>query len=392
MYTLQWALLALVPLAAMSARPGFLLETLDALQSLNKQISLQDHQYNKELPGALRAFIRLVPKAELHVHVEGTLEPELMLAMAARNGLPAPYPNAEAARAAYDTFSNLQDFLDMYYTGCSVLRTERDYYDLAMSYFKRAASNHVLHAEVFFDPQTHTGNGIPWEVFMGGLQAAADDAEARLGMSVSYIMCFRKELSVGSANEELSASLPWRRRIMAVGLDSTELGNPPSKFKQVFDRASTLGFLRVAHAGEEGPPDMVWEAIRLLHVSRVDHGVRAVEDPELMEHLRVTRLPLTVCPVSNLKLKVYDGQLEARLTQLVRSGVAVTINSDDAAYFGAYVNENYEWIAKVAKLGVADVAQLAVNSWEASFFLTNQERQGAVRRIWALAAQFSAVA
>ncbi|PNH08586.1 Adenine deaminase [Tetrabaena socialis] len=315
---------------------------------------------------------KLVPKAELHIHIEGTLEPAMMLEFAARNGLPAPYPSVDAARAAYN-FTDLQTFLDLYYFGCSVLRTRQDFYELAMAYFKRAAANNVVHAE---------------ETFMGGLADAARDAKQQLGITSSYIMCFRKELSDESANATLDASLPWHHQhIAAVGLDSTELGNPPSKFVQVFDKAAELGLLRVSHAGEEGPPDYVWQALKLLHVKRVDHGIRSLEDPLLMAELNATRMPLTVCPISNVKLKVYEGQVEERLRALVRSGLLVTINSDDAAYFGAYVSANYEYIAAVAGLDVLEVAQLAANSFEASFYLPGgrARRQKIVARIYELA-------
>ncbi|KAG2445067.1 hypothetical protein HYH02_008934 [Chlamydomonas schloesseri] len=322
------------------------------------------------LPASLRRFIEVVPKAELHVHVEGALEPELMLALAARNGLPPPYPSVEAARAAYH-FTDLQSFLDLYYFGCSVLRTQLDFYDLAMSYFRRAAADRVVHAEVFFDPQTHLANGLDWSVFMPGLARAAEDAAVELGLSAAYIMCFRKEMSAASANDTLSGALPWlgRGRIIGVGLDSSELGNPPAKFAQVFERAGRLGLQRVAHAGEEGPPEYVWEALRVLHVRRVDHGVHSLEDAALMAALNASRVPLTVCPLSNLKLKVYEGQLEKRLTQLVGSGLVITVNSDDAAYFGGYAVANYNYLAQVTGMGVTQVARLAANSFEASFFV-----------------------
>ncbi|KAG2496065.1 hypothetical protein HYH03_005984 [Edaphochlamys debaryana] len=291
-----------------------------------------------------------------------------MLALAGRNNLPPPYPSPEAARAAYN-FSDLQDFLDLYYYGASVLRTRRDFFDLAMAYFKRAAAANVVRAEVFFDPQTHVQNGLAWSEFMGGLVAAAEAAEAGLGLSVAWIMCFRKDLSIEDADATLTAALPWLRRgIVAVGLDSSEAGHPPAAFAAVFERAAGLGLLAVAHAGEEGQPEYVWEALDVLHVRRVDHGVHCLDDPPLRQALVERRVPLTVCPVSNLRLGVYPGQLPQRLSELVRTpGLLVTVNSDDAAYFGAYVEGNYEWLAQVAGLGVADVARLAMNSLEASF-------------------------
>ncbi|KAG2430850.1 hypothetical protein HXX76_009824 [Chlamydomonas incerta] len=342
------------------------IKALDSLTAFGGRSEL----VKPHLPASLKRFIEMVPKAELHVHVEGALEPELMLALAARNGLPPPYPSVEAARAAYH-FADLQSFLDLYYAGCGVLRAEKDFYDLAMAYFRRAAADRVVHAEVFFDPQTHLGNGLGWEVFMPGLARAAEDAAAQLGLSAAYIVCFRKEMSAASANDTLSGALPWlgRGHVIGVGLDSSELGNPPAKFADVFDRAARLGLQRVAHAGEEGPPEYVWEALRVLHVRRVDHGVHSLEDGALMAALNASRTPLTVCPLSNLKLKVYEGQLEARLTQLVGSGLVVTVNSDDAAYFGGYAVANYGYLAAAAGLGVAQVARLAANSFEASFFL-----------------------
>ena len=307
-----------------------------------------------------------LPKAELHLHVEGTFEPELIFAIAARNGLDPGYPSLEALRAAY-RFTDLQSFLNVYYAGMRVLRTERDYYDLASAYFERAAAQGVRHAEIFFDPQAHTDRGIAFGVVLEGLRKALDEARDRLSITSHLIMCFLRDLSAESAMETLEAAIPYRDRIIAVGLDSAELGNPPSKFVSVFDRARAEGFLTVAHAGEEGPPEYVWEALDMLHVSRVDHGVRSLEDPQLVERLRRQRIPLTVCPFSNVKLHVVTDLAHHPLKRMLDAGLVATVNSDDPAYFGGYVADNFEGVATALGLGDRDVITLAKNSFEASF-------------------------
>ncbi len=307
-----------------------------------------------------------LPKAELHLHIEGTFEPELIFEIAARNGVALKYPTVEALRAAYE-FTDLQSFLDIYYEGMNVLREERDYYDLAAAYLRRAAAQGVRHAEIFFDPQAHTDRGVPFAVVVEGLSAALADARASFGITSHLIMCFLRDLSAQSAMETLERALPYRDRIIAVGLDSAEVGNPPAKFQAVFDRARAEGFLTVAHAGEEGGPEYVWEALDLLRVSRVDHGVRSLEDAALVERLRRQRIPLTVCPLSNVKLRVVNDLTKHPLKKMLDAGLVATVNSDDPAYFGGYVGENF--VQTAAALGLTDdeLVTLAKNSIEASF-------------------------
>ncbi|MGC2130657.1 MAG: adenosine deaminase [Candidatus Aquilonibacter sp.] len=317
-------------------------------------------------------LIRL-PKAELHLHIEGTFEPELIFTIAARNGLDPGYPSLEALRAAY-LFSDLQSFLNIYYAGMRVLRTERDYYDLASAYLERAVAQGVRHAEIFFDPQAHTDRGVAFGVVLEGLRKALDEARDRLGITSHLIMCFLRDLSAESAMATLEVAIPYRDRIIAVGLDSAELGNPPSKFAAVFDRARAEGFLTVAHAGEEGPPEYVWEALDLLRVSRVDHGVRSLEDPQLVERLRRQRTPLTVCPFSNVKLHVVADLAHHPLKRMLDAGLLATVNSDDPAYFGGYVAENLEGVATALGLSDSDIVTLAKNSFEASFIDDGKKR------------------
>ena len=307
-----------------------------------------------------------LPKAELHLHIEGTFEPELIFEIAARNGVTLKYPTVEALRAAYE-FTDLQSFLDIYYEGMNVLRTERDYYDLATAYLRRAVAQGVRHAEIFFDPQAHTDRGIAFGTVIEGLSAALADARRDLGITSHLIMCFLRDLSAQSAMETLERALPYRDRIVAVGLDSAEVGNPPSKFQAVFDRARAEGFLTVAHAGVEGGPEYVWEALDLLHVSRVDHGVRSLEDPVLVERLRRQRIALTVCPLSNVKLRVVDKLADHPLKKMLDAGLVATVNSDDPAYFGGYVGENFVQTAAALGLSDDDVVTLAKHSIEASF-------------------------
>ena len=310
--------------------------------------------------------IQRLPKAELHLHIEGTFEPELIFKIAQRNGLDPGYPSVEALRAAY-AFSDLQSFLDVYYAAMRVLRTRRDYYDLAAAYCERAARQGVRHAEIFFDPQAHTERGVPFGDVVEGLSAALEDARERLRITASLIMCFLRDLSVESAMETLRAALAFRSKIIAVGLDSAEVGNPPSKFASVFDRARAEGFLTVAHAGEEGPPEYVWEALDLLRVSRVDHGVRSLEDRQLVERLRLARVPLTVCPFSNVKLRVVPDLGHHPLKRMMDAGLVVTVNSDDPAYFGGYVGDNFQAVVRALDLTSDEIVTLARNSFEAAF-------------------------
>ncbi|MFN8040537.1 MAG: adenosine deaminase [Acidimicrobiales bacterium] len=309
-------------------------------------------------------FVRDIPKAELHLHIEGTLEPELMFELAERNGVTLPYPDVEAVRAAY-VFEDLQSFLDIYYAGCDVLRVEQDFYDLTMAYLHRAAEQGVRHAEIFFDPQTHTERGVPFATVIDGIHRALLDGEAQLGVTSLLIMCFLRHLSAAEAMATLEEALDHRDRIVAVGLDSSEVGHPPSKFTEVFARARAEGFLTVAHAGEEGPPDYIHEALDLLEVARIDHGVRCVEDELLVERLVAEQVPLTVCPLSNVRLGVYEKLEDHVLADLLRRGVHVTVSSDDPAYFGGYVAENLA--AAELDLTRDEVAELARLSFRASF-------------------------
>ena len=327
----------------------------------------------------LDAFIAGLPKAELHMHIEGSLEPELMFALARRNGLEIPFDSVEAVRAAY-SFSNLQDFLDIYYQGAAVLRTEEDFRDLATAYFDRAAADAVTHAEIFFDPQTHTERGIPFGVVMTGLLAGMDDARQRHGLSAKLILCFLRHLDEDDAFATLREAEPWLDRIEAVGLDSSELGHPPSKFARVFSAAAELGLKRVAHAGEEGPPEYVREALDILEIDRLDHGNRSLEAPDLVARLAREGMTLTVCPLSNLKLCVVPDMAAHPIDAMLRAGLRATINSDDPAYFGGYVNDNYRAVAPARGLGIEDLATLARNSFQGSF-LSEEEKAGQIARL-----------
>jgi adenosine deaminase len=314
----------------------------------------------------LTELIERIPKAELHLHIEGTLEPELMLALAQRNQIELPYANVDEIRRAYE-FSDLQSFLDIYYAGAAVLITEQDFYDLTWAYLQRAANDNVRHVEIFFDPQTHTERGISFATVIDGIHAALQDGERKLGISFRLIMCFLRHLSAVDAMDTLAAALPHKNRIHAVGLDSSEVGHPPSKFVAVFDRARDEGFLTVAHAGEEGPPAYIWEALDLLKVERIDHGVRALEDVKLVTRLVDEQVPLTVCPLSNIKLRVFDTMEEHNLRDLLRAGLCVTINSDDPAYFGGYIGENFRQSQRALNLTTDDIYTLARNAFMASF-------------------------
>ncbi len=327
----------------------------------------------------MKSFIGDMPKSELHLHIEGTLEPELMLKIAGRNSIDLKYRSVDEIKAAYN-FGDLQDFLDVYYEGAKVLVKERDFYDLTMAYLEKAHQQNVLHAEIFFDPQTHTKRGIEFKTVINGICKAIDDAEEKMGITSKPIMCFLRDLDENSALETLEEGLKYKDCIIAVGLDSAEIDNPPSKFQEVFDGALKGGFLTVAHAGEEGPASYIWEAIKLLHVSRIDHGVHAVDDKSLVEYLAQKRIPLTVCPLSNLKLEVVKDLKEHPLKSLIDEGVVVTVNSDDPAYFGGYVNENYVAISEALRLGKEDIVQLAKNSFNASF-ISEQEKKKFISKI-----------
>ncbi|QDX25453.1 adenosine deaminase [Sphingomonas suaedae] len=311
-------------------------------------------------------FIAGLPKAELHLHIEGSLEPELMFALAQRNRVCIPFDSVEAVRAAY-SFSNLQDFLDIYYAGADVLRTEQDFHDLAAAYFARAAADGVVHAEIFFDPQTHTDRGIPFQVVADGLLSAMRDAQEHHGLGSKLILCFLRHLDEDAAFATLKAAEPWLDRIEGVGLDSSEVGHPPEKFARVFAAAGDMGLKRVAHAGEEGPPDYVWQALDLLKIDRLDHGNRSLEDPALVRRLADEGMTLTVCPLSNLKLCVVDDMANHPLDRMLAQGLCATVNSDDPAYFGGYVADNYRAVAAARGLDRDQIVQLARNSFTGAF-------------------------
>lgn len=308
-----------------------------------------------------------MPKAELHIHIEGSLEPELIFALAQRNGVALPYPSVEALRAAY-AFTDLQSFLDIYYAGASVLLQEQDFDDMAWAYFQRAAADNVVHAELFFDPQTHTARGVPMGVVFEGLTRACARAQRELGVSSALILCFLRHLSEEEALQTLEDALPHRQKFIGVGLDSSEQGHPPEKFARVFDKARALGLQAVAHAGEEGPPAYVRGALDVLKVARIDHGVRSLEDPALVRRLASEGIPLTVCPLSNIKLCVFKDLSSHNLPALLQAGLKATVNSDDPAYFGGYMNQNFtELFAAQPALGAREAYTLARNSLEASF-------------------------
>ena len=323
--------------------------------------------------GDLVDFARGLPKAELHLHIEGTLEPELMFELARRNGVPLPYASVDDVRRAY-IFSDLQSFLDIYYAGCRVLLKEQDFYDLTWAYLTRAVSQGVRHAEIFFDAQTHTDRGVPFESVVTGIRRALHDGEARFRITSGLIMCFLRHLSADAATRTLHEALPFKKWILAVGLDSSEVGHPPAKFEDVYNRAREAGFLAVAHAGEEGPPAYVWEALDILKARRIDHGVRCVEDDRLVGRLVEEQIPLTVCPLSNVKLRVFPNLRAHNLKQLLDRGLLVTVNSDDPAYFGGYVADNFRDTAAALGLGREQLLTLARNSFVASFVSEEQRR------------------
>jgi adenine deaminase len=322
----------------------------------------------------LPELLRRMPKAELHIHIEGSLEPELIFTLARRNNVRIPYAGVDELRRAY-AFTNLQSFLDIYYAGASVLLTEQDFFDMAWAYLERAAADNVVHTEIFFDPQTHTARGVSMETVINGLHRACTQAGPALGVSASLIMCFLRHLSEREAFETLEQALPFREKFIGVGLDSSEVGHPPEKFASVFARCGELGLHRVAHAGEEGPPAYVWTALDLLKVERIDHGVQSSKDAALMARLARDRIPLTVCPLSNQKLCVFPRLADHNIGQLLEAGLMVTVNSDDPAYFGGYVNDNFLQTFAATGLTATHAYQLAKNSFDASFIHESAKRR-----------------
>lgn len=331
-------------------------------------------------------FIAKVPKAELHLHIEGTLEPELMLDLAQRNGIRMPFASIDEVRAAYD-FSNLQDFLDIYYRGMAVLQTEQDFFDLTMAYLRRAAADNVRHVEIFFDPQGHSARGVSFDTAIGGITRALAEGGAQFGVTYRLIMCFLRHLDEESAFDTLRQAATWLHQIDGVGLDSSEVGHPPSKFARVFSAAREKGLKLVAHAGEEGPPEYIWEALDLLKIDRIDHGNRALEDERLIERIIADGQTLTLCPLSNLKLCVISNIAESPVKHLLDLGVNATVNSDDPAYFGGYVNANFNAIAEGLDLSIDELATLAANSFRGSF-LEDVDKDRHVASINALAAEY----
>jgi len=336
-------------------------------------------------PAVDEAFLMGLPKAELHVHIEGTLEPEMMFGLARRNGVALEYASVEDARRAYD-FADLQSFLDLYYEGMRVLLHERDFYDLTLAYLEKAAGQGVRHAEIFFDPQAHTDRGVPFETAITGIRNALVDGEKSLGLSTRLIMCFLRHLSADAAMRTLQEALPFKAWIVAVGLDSSEAGHPPEDFKAVFDEAARHGFLRVAHAGEEGPPEYIRQALDDLGAVRIDHGVRCMEDPALVERLREEWVPLTVCPLSNVRLRCFSSMEEHPAKRMLEEGLCVTVNSDDPAYFGGYVAENYAALRDGLGFGREEFRVVAENSFKASF-LDEGEKE---KRLHEIASYFGA--
>lgn len=309
-------------------------------------------------------WLNALPKAELHLHLEGSLEPELLFSLAERNKITLPWPNVESLRKAY-AFHNLQEFLDLYYQGANVLHTEQDFYDLTWAYLLKCQAQNIVHTEPFFDPQTHTDRGVPFETVLTGIRHALEDGRQQLGISSGLILSFLRHLPEEAAQKTLDQALPFRDAFIAVGLDSSEKGHPPHKFQRVFERARAEGFAAVAHAGEEGPPEYIWEALDLLKVQRIDHGVRVIEDPKLLERLIDEQIPLTVCPLSNVKLCVFKDMAEHNILRLLEMGVKVTVNSDDPAYFGGYVTENFVALQESLGMTCEQAKRLAQNSLEA---------------------------
>ena len=326
-----------------------------------------------------KEFIRLVPKTELHLHIEGTFEPELMFAIAHRNNIQLPYATVAELKKAYE-FANLQEFLDLYYAGAGVLVYEQDFYDLARAYFDRVHGQGVVHAEIFFDPQAHTERGVSFETVLKGITRAMDDVREAYGFSSGLILSILRHLSEESALQTLDEALPYKQYFIGIGLDSSELGHPPVKFKRVFEKARAEGLKALAHAGEEGPPSYIWEALRELQVDRLDHGNRSLEDDELVNELIRRRIALTLCPLSNLKLQVIQEMRQHPIKKMMDRGMLVTVNSDDPAYFGGYLNENYEAIADALELSIDELRQLAINSFEASF-LPDEEKKKWIQKV-----------
>ena len=324
-------------------------------------------------------LIKRLPKCELHIHIEGSLEPELMLALARRNGVRLKYESVDAVRQAY-RFRNLQDFLDIYYQGMSVLIAEQDFYDLAFAYLQRAHADNVRHVEMFFDPQGHTARGIAFATVIGGLHRAIVEAQRQLGVRASLIMCFLRHLDEADAEQTLDSALAFRDKIAGIGLDSSEAGNPPSKFKHVFRRAHDAGFFLTAHAGEEGPPSYVWEALDVLGVGRIDHGNRSLQDQTLVGRLARERMALTVCPLSNLRLRVVPDLKLHPLRQMMEKDLVVTVNSDDPAYFGGYVNDNYRAVSDALSLGRDEIVAIVRNGFQASL-MTKSEKDAALAEV-----------
>lgn len=327
----------------------------------------------------IKDFISGLPKAELHLHIEGTFEPELMFEIARRNNIKLKYNSVEELKSAYE-FNNLQEFLDIYYSGANVLLEEQDFHDLTWAYLLKIHSQNVLHTEVFFDPQTHTLRGVPFSKVIAGIHRAMEDGGKKLGISFRIILSFLRHLSEESAFHTLQEALPYKSWITAVGLDSSEKGHPPVKFERVFAKAREEGFLAVAHAGEEGPPEYVWEALNLLHISRIDHGNRSLEDAALVDELVKLKIPLTVCPLSNLKLKVVHDITQHPLSEMLEKGMMATVNSDDPAYFGGYMNENYLVLANALNMTKEQIVKLATNSFVASF-LDDTEKKSNIEKV-----------
>ena len=331
------------------------------------------------ISSAINNFIEGMPKAELHLHIEGTFEPELMFRIAQRNQRTLRFTSVEQLKEAYH-FNNLQEFLDIYYTGAEVLIEEQDFYDLTFAYLQKAHEQNILHTEIFFDPQTHTDRGISFDTVINGIHRALEDGQQQLGISYRLIMCFLRHLPEEEAFKTLEEALKYKHWITGVGLDSSEMGNPPSRFQNVFEKARQEGFIALAHAGEEGPAEYIWEALNLLKVVRIDHGNRCLDDPKLVKELSSRKIPLTLCPLSNLALKVVNNLNQYPIIEMTRKGLLITVNSDDPAYFGGYVNENYKAIADGLFLSKTDLARLAKNSFQASF-LGAEEKEEMIAKV-----------
>ena len=327
----------------------------------------------------MNTFINKMPKAELHIHIEGSFEPELMFEIAQRNNIKLKYKSVEEVRAAYE-FNNLQEFLDIYYAGAGVLIKKQDFYDMTMAYLKKAHEDNVLHTEIFFDPQTHTDRGIAFETVVEGILGAMKDAEKDLGITSLLILSFLRHLSEDAAIKTLEEALPWKEHFVAVGLDSSEVGNPPQKFEKVYAKAKELGFKAVAHAGEEGPPEYIWDSLNLLHIDRLDHGNRSLEDDKLVKELVNRGMALTVCPLSNDKLQVVKDMKQHPIKKMLELGLKATVNSDDPAYFGGYMNANFKSITDSLNLDKNDLYQLARNSFEAAF-VSNERKQDMIQKL-----------